>query len=130
MKEVQRLFLGSCFKEVSREFKESVKCVSRKVQTKCQVTFKNVSMKFCFAIFIVAWISSQLSEQNEALFSIYFDLWIKEKMVGNYGVKYFYSFFLASMNHDSIVSVLFFLLLLALLVFLVLPHSAPSWILS
>ena len=37
------------FKEVSRVFKESVKCVSKKFQG----CFKNVLMKFCFAILLL-----------------------------------------------------------------------------
>ena len=40
-------------KEVSRVLKESVKCVSRKFQKQFQGHFKNVSMKFCFAILIL-----------------------------------------------------------------------------
>ena len=39
-------------KEVSRVFKEIVKCVSRKFQKKFQGSFKNLSMKVCFAILL------------------------------------------------------------------------------
>ena len=42
-----------CFKEVLRVFKESVMCVLRKYHKKFQGCFKNVSMKFCFAILLL-----------------------------------------------------------------------------
>ena len=40
-------------KKVSRVFKESVRCVSRKFHKKSQGCFKNVSMKFCFSILLL-----------------------------------------------------------------------------
>ena len=51
------------FKEVSRVFKESVKCVSRKFK-KFQGCFKNLSMH------LIELISSQLPKQKEGRFSL------------------------------------------------------------
>ena len=45
-------------------FKESVKCVFKKISRVCQECFKEV----LFCNFVVAWISSQLPEQKEGLF--------------------------------------------------------------
>ena len=53
-----------CFKEVSRVFKESVKCVFKKMsQQVSRVCFSEI----LFCSFVVAWISSQLPEQKEGL---------------------------------------------------------------
>ena len=54
------------FYGIFKVVKESVKCVSRKFHKKFQGCFKNLSIKFCFAIFF----SSQLPEQKEGLFVI------------------------------------------------------------
>ena len=60
--------VSKMFKEVSKAFKESTKCVSIKFQKKYQGCFMNVSMKFYFCNFVLAWISSQLPEQKKGLF--------------------------------------------------------------
>ena len=62
------------FKEVSRVFKESVKCVPRKFQIKFQECFNGVF----FCNFVVAWISSHLPEQKEGLFSKHSYLIVEE----------------------------------------------------
>ena len=51
------------FKGYLREFQGSF-LVSR--------VFKNISMEFCFCNFVIAWISSQLPEQEEGLLKKYF----------------------------------------------------------
>ena len=61
IKEVQTVFQGG-FRDVLRKFQGCLK----KVSSVCQVNFKNV----LFCNFIVAWISSQLPEQKEGLFTI------------------------------------------------------------
>ena len=50
-KDILRKFQG-CLKKVQIVFEESVKCVSRKFHKKFQECFKNLSMKFCFAILL------------------------------------------------------------------------------
>ena len=41
------------FKEISRVFKECLKCVLKEILRTFQVYLKNVSMKFCFAILLL-----------------------------------------------------------------------------
>ena len=48
-------------------FKDNVKCVPRKFQIKFQEFSRMFQWSFCN--FIVAWISSQLPEQKEGLFT-------------------------------------------------------------
>ena len=54
--------------EVSRVFKESVKCVSRKIQKKVVKGVSNIFQKVLFCDLFVAWLLSQLTVQKEGLF--------------------------------------------------------------
>ena len=78
-KKVSKMFQGR-LKGVSRQFqrlskvsgvlKVSVKCVFRNLKKKCEGCFKNVSMKFCFAIlFLYGSHRSYPSRQKECCFN-------------------------------------------------------------
>ena len=56
-------------KEVSRVFKESVNCVSRKFQENVSRVFQEGFKEVLFSNFVFACISSQLPEQKEGLFT-------------------------------------------------------------
>ena len=57
-------------KEVSRVFKESVKCVSRKFQVKFSRVFQECFNEVLLCNFVLAWISSQQPEQKEGFFML------------------------------------------------------------
>ena len=80
-KGVSREFRGS-FKDILRVSKESIKCVSRIFQKKCQRCFKNVSMKFCFSILLVLGSHrSYLNRRRACFFWFSYETWMNSPSV-------------------------------------------------